>query len=137
MLKNIELEKSDEITNCEIFNTELPINLINLLHNNEYCILKFYAKWCNPCKRLESDINKLKDSYNIKESILINIDRDVHKDIFENIGISKMPTIYFIKNKEIIKNYQSSKISDFIENLSEILEIKVEKKEEIKIIDDF
>ena len=138
MLTKIELAEDPELKYNDTFKVDLPINLNKIINNNEYCILKFSANWCKPCKKLTKEIDKLIDEYEIKNCILININYDKHENIFENIGILKMPTIIFIRNNNIIKKYNSSLISDFKETISEII---IEKpgniKENIEIIQDF
>ncbi len=76
--------------------------LNELLKNNKFVLLYFYATWCKPCKQLSSDIEKYK-SENTKLCV-VKINVDTSGDLCETYNISSLPTLkLFINNVEKIE----------------------------------
>lgn len=65
-------------------------------------ILKFSAKWCQPCKVLQPEFDKLKDRYS-EEIVFEEIDIDVHYNKAAYYNIRSVPTILFIENDIEVK----------------------------------
>jgi thiol-disulfide isomerase/thioredoxin len=92
-------------------------DLVNFLksNNTEFIIIKFYAEWCGPCKKLEPLINekikKMKEKMPNK-FIYISVDIDECFDLFAYLKQKKMiktiPSI-FIYDKKIYKNQEQDK----------------------------
>jgi len=99
-------------------------NYIGLNVENKIYIIDFFASWCNSCKKELPLISKIHNSKNsIYQIIGIDVDKNVNKGIafqkklnlkfkiindpqsnvisvFNPIG---MPTIYYVKNRTILK----------------------------------
>jgi len=70
---------------------------------NKFCVLKFEASWCGPCKAISPYIETLKQEYpNIH---VAPIDADVDPEKCQSFGVTKLPTFVFVyenKYKTII-----------------------------------
>jgi thioredoxin 1 len=74
-----------EIEDLEEFNM--------ILKDNKYVLVDFSAKWCNPCKVLQPQLEHLAKQYpNVK---FIKVDVDRHPELVDFHNISAMPTIRF------------------------------------------
>ena len=36
---------------------------VKLIEENKNCIIDFYAEWCNPCKKVSTELNKIIENY--------------------------------------------------------------------------
>jgi thioredoxin 1 len=61
-------------------------------------IIKFGAAWCAPCKEVDKVLNQLQDE--IPETIL-QIDVDLDPEIAGEFQIMSIPTILFVKDKQV------------------------------------
>ena len=85
-------------------------NIINLKSNEEWDILyksnkklavDFTASWCSPCQMIAPLFEELSNKF--KEIYFIKIDVDDFEEIVQDMGVTCMPTFYFIFNEKIIK----------------------------------
>lgn len=60
-------------------------------------IVKFGAKWCNPCRALDKTLEKLKDI----EVIKYDVDKD--SELAEEENIRNIPTMIFYDGEQEIK----------------------------------
>ncbi len=67
---------------------------------NELTLVDFYATWCGPCKMIAPVLEQLK---NID---VIKVDVDEERELTNKFGISAVPTLILIKNKEEIARTQ-------------------------------
>ena len=61
---------------------------------NELTLVDFYATWCGPCKMIAPVLEQLT---NID---VIKVDVDEERELTMKFGISAVPTLILIKNKE-------------------------------------
>ena len=75
-----------------------------ILKNNSVTIINFYAKWCEPCKKMEPYILKLQAK--LKDKIpLVRLDADQNKTIIENLKLDGLPVILiYEKQKEVYRH---------------------------------
>lgn len=65
---------------------------------NEFpCVMKFTAKWCNPCKKLIPKYQEIAKKFNDKIKF-VEIDVDQSSDIKDFENIQGIPLIIFYKN---------------------------------------
>ena len=85
-------------------------NIINLKSNEEWDILyksnkklavDFTASWCSSCQMITPLFEELSNKF--KEIYFIKIDVDDFEEIVQDMGVTCMPTFYFIFNEKIIK----------------------------------
>jgi thioredoxin len=60
------------------------------------CIVDFYADWCKPCMQLKPITEKLAAKYK-GQLIIYKINVDRAQDICQSLGISSIPTLFFLK----------------------------------------
>lgn len=66
-------------------------------------ILKFYADWCGPCKQLEKNIGKFKESH--PEINVISINVDENDELVEKYSIRNVPVlIKLVDDVEVSRN---------------------------------
>ena len=67
---------------------------------NELTLVDFYATWCGPCKMIAPVLEQLTDIDVIK------VDVDEERELTMKFGISAVPTLILIKNKEEVARTQ-------------------------------
>jgi thioredoxin 1 len=84
-------------------------------------LIDFYAKWCEPCKKMAPVIEKLQKEFEGK--VIINkIDVDDAKELCKTLKIEGIPVIHTYKNGKLLANkngYQSE--DDFRKLINELL----------------
>lgn len=93
----------------------------HLIENDDLMLLWFTATWCGPCKMLTPVMDQINSEYS-KSLSIIKVDVDNNSELCTKYSIRSVPTILFIKNKEICykhsgavpKSYLDSKINEFI-----------------------
>lgn len=71
-----------------------------IINENDIIVVDFFATWCGPCKMLAPVIENVeKVLSNVK---FIKVDIDQFNDLASEYRIQSVPTLIFIKNKEIV-----------------------------------
>ena len=91
-----------------------------IVEKNEYVVIKFGASWCSPCKQIAPVLEEVTDNY--QDSLkYISLDVEESTDITADFKIRNVPTIFFIKNGEVMDKCVGSvarqTLVDKIENL--------------------
>ena len=105
-------------------------NFNDIIETDKGILLDFYADWCGPCQALGPIIDELSEEFKDRAIIgKVNVDQNPNLTAF--FKVKSMPTLVFVKNKQMIE-----KIKGLIPkpNLEEMLEDLVaftfEKEEE-------
>lgn len=77
-------------------------SLIGMINDCKKLIIKFEAKWCSKCKPLVPILSEIADDYEGEFEVAV-IDIDDNPEAVEKLGITTIPTIVLIKDREIIK----------------------------------
>ena len=81
-------------------------------------LVDFFADWCGPCKMLGPIIEELDEEFPNIEFIKVNVDENM--DLADRYGIMSIPTVFVIKDGNIVSTMQGyrdkSGVKAFIEN---------------------
>lgn len=79
-------------------------NVQNVLENNNYVLLDFYADWCGPCQTLLPTIHKLANE--LEDNITIKkINVDDNQELAAKFGIRNIPALIFFKDGKVIDKH--------------------------------
>ena len=96
------------------------------LKSEKLKVIKFGAKWCGPCKKIDPYFNELSNEY--KNVIFTHVDVDEDQDVAEDYEISALPTFVFEKGDEEVSRFEGSDKEGLKAVLDEFLkEVEVEK----------
>lgn len=91
----------------EFENSDLPV------------VVDFYATWCNPCKQLAPELEKLASQYKGKVKVY-KVDVDKFPALTKSYGVRGYPTVIFIKPKNASRTTQKGFASyDKLKELTE------------------
>ena len=62
-----------------------------------FYIVDFYADWCGPCKMLGPILETLDEN-------IIKVNTDEHPDLATSYGVMSIPTLFFIKDGDILQS---------------------------------
>jgi thioredoxin-like negative regulator of GroEL len=66
-------------------------------------VTKFYADWCNPCKRMTVVLEENVKPFYLKDEVsFVDIDIDANPNLRTEYGINSIPAFVLIKNKEVV-----------------------------------
>lgn len=84
-------------------------------------VIKFYADWCGPCKMLGPAYKAVSEEMEGITFLEVNIDDN--KEVTNKFGIKTIPTIFLIKDGEVIKSNSGflakPKLEEFIGQLND------------------
>lgn len=62
-------------------------------------VIKFYATWCQPCKKMTPIIEKLAEEFKIAKFYEADVDEDT--DLVHKFDIKSVPSVVFLENGKI------------------------------------
>jgi thioredoxin 1 len=85
-------------------------------------LVKFGAVWCGPCKALNPVLEELQAETSNVKFCSIDIDSDGGMDLAKQMGVAGVPTMFFIKDGQVMNTYvgnaKKSTIKEMLEGLS-------------------
>ena len=88
-------------------------------NRNKTIIVKFYADWCGPCKKITNLVNELfKGISGEKMMILVNVDEQ--RDVSNYSRVKQLPTILSYKDgisDKVIVSSDEKELRSFFKNL--------------------
>lgn len=97
-------------------------NWQELIQNNPYVIMDFWAEWCGPCRAIAPFVEEAAETYAGKVVIgKVNIDEN--PQVTMKYAIKNIPTLIFIKNGEIVdKHVGALKKPDLMDKINAFLQ---------------
>ncbi|MGN0037202.1 MAG: thioredoxin [Bacteroidaceae bacterium] len=95
-------------------------NFEELVQQNEYMVVDFWATWCGPCRQIAPYIEELAEEYQGKIAVG-KCDVDENDELPGQFGVRNIPTVLFLKNGELVNKsvgaVTKSKLKDLFEDL--------------------
>lgn len=107
-----------KIINIENFNT-----FKELFEDNDidYIIINIGASWCKPCNNIRNDLNEFIEKIEKKNTLFFKIDYDLieEDDSFSDyFDVKKIPYFYIFKDKNLLKEFQTSDMEIIQNNIN-------------------
>jgi putative thioredoxin len=71
---------------------------------DQLVMVDFWAEWCGPCRSLTPILEKLISQYTGTLK-LVKVNTDENQDLAGHFGIRSLPTVFFIKNGEVVDQF--------------------------------
>lgn len=71
-----------------------------LIANNNTCLVKIGAPWCNQCKIVSANIEDIQAFHS--DTCFIDIDADEVEDVVSMYNIRNIPVVLVIRNGEVV-----------------------------------
>ena len=78
-------------------------NEFNELKKEGNLVVDFYADWCGPCKMLGPVMETVAEDYPEVTFVKVNVDEE--PELAESYGIMSIPSVFFLKDGEIVKQF--------------------------------
>ncbi|MBR5434207.1 MAG: thioredoxin [Bacteroidales bacterium] len=76
-------------------------NYDQVVDTDKLVVIDFWAEWCGPCQKLSPIINELATEYEGKV-VIGKCDVEENTVITSKFSVRNIPTLLFIKNKEVV-----------------------------------
>ena len=76
-------------------------NYGQVVDTDKLVVIDFWAEWCGPCQKLSPFINELATEYEGKV-VIGKCDVEENTVITSKFSVRNIPTLLFIKNKEVV-----------------------------------
>lgn len=76
-------------------------NFKDVVDNTDLLVIDFYADWCKPCKAMSKVIEEIDQKYTERLTVG-TVDIESCNEVVSEYGIRNLPTLLFIKNKEVV-----------------------------------
>ena len=65
--------------------------------------IDFWAPWCGPCKVMGPIVDELAEEFQERDIVIGKVNVDQNPKLSEAFGIKSIPTLAFVKNKQLIE----------------------------------
>ena len=97
-------------------------NWEELIKNNSYVIMDFWAEWCGPCRAIAPFVEEAAETYADK-IVIGKVNIDENPQVTMKYAIKNIPTLIFIKNGEIVnKHVGALKKPDLMDKINAFLQ---------------
>lgn len=81
-------------------------------------LIDIYADWCGPCKGMMPILESLEEKYEGKIAIYkLNADGADLQSVIGRLGVRSIPTLFFVKNGEIVETKIGAQPSNELEEV--------------------
>ena len=79
------------------------------------CVVKFWATWCGPCKKMEPTIKQLESEFTMMK--FISVDVDQVPSLAQKFRIRTLPTILLLRDGKEIERVTGMSLMDPLRKL--------------------
>lgn len=72
----------------------------DIVANNEFVVIDFWAKWCEPCKAFSKVVESVAGEY--PEFVFATVDIDIEKSLAEEFAIRSVPSIMILRHSVVV-----------------------------------
>lgn len=91
-----------------------------VLNNDGFTVVDFWAPWCGPCKMLGPIFEKVSTSFNNIKFCKLNVDEDF-ENVSKDFGVMSIPTIILFKDGIEVKRHigflDENSLIEFLESV--------------------
>jgi thioredoxin 1 len=96
-------------------------NFNEVLNEDKPVVLDFWAEWCGPCRMIGPVLDELANEYEGR-IVIGKIDIDENNDVTTQYGIRSVPTVLFIKNRQVVdKLVGAAPKATFVNKIEQLL----------------
>jgi len=101
-----------------IVEAETKEQFIELIKNDK-CVVDFYGTWCDPCKILMKNMDKVAEAHS--DVTIIKVDVNELDNVSEMFNVTSIPHLVFFKKGKLQKDYlQTSDYEVLIAHMKKI-----------------
>ena len=96
-------------------------NWEELIKNNSYVVMDFWAEWCGPCRAIGPFVEEAASEM-VGKVLIGKVNIDENPQVTMKFAIKNIPTLIFIKNGEIVnKHVGALRKPDLMEKINALL----------------
>ncbi|KAK4525208.1 hypothetical protein GAYE_SCF08G3114 [Galdieria yellowstonensis] len=106
--------------------TELTPENFDKLCSSRLCLVEFYAPWCSYCQRVDSELDLLSRSPEVKSVTIAKVDGSRWKLLRKRFFVNAFPSFFLIKDSKVYRfvgSHKANHIRSFICNLTDAEEL--------------
>ncbi len=86
-----------------------------IINSHEFCLVDFWATWCQPCKHLNEILSELLPEFPLFHLMKIDISENI--DLAQEYKIRSVPTILLFKNGILQQTILGMKKKDILQKI--------------------
>lgn len=78
----------------------------NIIDQNQYVLVEFFATWCPHCQAFEPVLSEASDQLANEGVIVAQCDVDRLQQLASDFNVEATPTLFFINNKKVVLEHE-------------------------------